>query len=503
VALEDKLRALKEHLARISDLRAAEAVLSWDQETYMPPGGAAARAEQLATLERLAHEFFTSEEIGNLLEALEPYVKDLDYDSDEASLIRVTKRDYEKAVRIPSELVAELAREASLAREAWKQARQRSKFPKFQPHLEKMVELTRKKAEALGYEERIYDPLLDLFEPEMKTAKLEEVFSQLKEELVPLVREITESERPDDSFLRREYDERAQWEFGLEVIRDFGFDFERGRQDTSAHPFTTGFSVGDVRLTTRIQRDYLPTALFGTLHECGHGLYHQGVDPKLERTPLAGGASLGMHESQSRLWENLVGRSRPFWEHYYPKLKKRFPAQLEDVSLDDFYRAINKVEPSCIRVEADEVTYNLHIMLRFELENALLEERVSVRELPEVWNAKMEEYLGLVPPDDARGVLQDIHWSQGYFGYFPTYSLGNLISTQLFHKASQEIPDLTGQIASGRFQELLGWLREKIYRHGRKFTAEELLRRVTGRGLESQSYLEYIRSKYSDIYRLS
>lgn len=502
MAVEDKLNTLKERLARISDLRAAEAVLSWDQETYMPPGGAAARAEQLATLERLAHEFFTSEEIGNLLEALEPQLKDLDYDSDEASLIRVTKRDYEKAVKLPSELVTQLAREASLAREAWKEARQRSDFPKFRPHLEKLVELTQKKAEALGYDERIYDPLLDLFEPEMKTSEVEEIFSQLKSELVPLVQEVSRQKRPDDSFLRQQYDERAQWDFGLEVVKDFGFDLNRGRQDISAHPFTTGFSVSDVRLTTRIQRDYLPTALFGTLHECGHGLYHQGVDPKLERTPLAGGASLGMHESQSRLWENLVGRSRPFWKHYYPKLKERFPEQLRDVTLDDFYRAINRVEPSFIRVEADEVTYNLHIMLRFELENALLEGKLAVGDLPEIWNAKMEEYLGVVPPDDARGVLQDIHWSQGYFGYFPTYSLGNLMSAQIFRQASEEIPDLTEQIASGKFRELLGWLREKIHRHGRKFTAVELLRRVTGRELEAQSYLEYIRLKYSNILTL-
>jgi len=502
IQMEEELRSLKERLSKVIDLRAAASVLSWDQETYMPPGGARARAEQLATLGKLAHELFTSAEIGNLLEALEPKVRDLPYDSFEASLVRVTKRDYEKAVKIPAELVAELARTASLAKEAWRKARDDSDFPEFQPYLEKLVELNVKKAEALGYEERIYDALLDQYEPDMKTSQVERIFSHLKSELVPLVRTIAECERPDDSFLRRDYDERAQWDFGLEVIKDFGFDLKRGRQDLSAHPFTTGFSVDDVRLTTRVQRDHLPTALFGTLHECGHGLYHQGVDPALERTPLAGGASLGMHESQSRLWENLIGRSRPFWEHYYPKLQERFPAQLKDVRLEDFYRAINRVEPSYIRVEADEVTYNLHIMLRFELENALLEGEIAVKDLPEAWNAKMEEYLGITPPNDAQGVLQDIHWSQGYMGYFPTYSLGNLISAQIFEQAQREIPSLTQKIRAGEFRELLGWLREKIYRHGRKFTSVELLERVTGRALGAESYLSYIRAKYSEIYGL-
>ncbi len=498
--MEDKFRKLRELLARVSDLGSAAAVLGWDQETYMPPGAAAARAEQIATLGKLAHEFFISDEIGDLLEALEPQVRSLPYDSLEASLVRVTKRDYEKARKLPSELVAEIARTAALGRQAWKEAKDTANFVKFQPYMEKIVDLSLQKAEAYGYEDRIYDALLDDYEPDMKTAHVEKIFADLKAELVPIVRAISEREKPDDSFLRKEYDEQAQWNFGLEVIRDFGFDLKRGRQDLSAHPFTTAFSVHDVRLTTRIQKNYLPTALFGTLHECGHGLYHQGLDPQLDRTPLADGASLGVHESQSRLWENLVGRSRLFGSHYYPRLKKLFPAQLKNVSLERFYQAINRVEPSLIRVEADEVTYNLHIMLRFELENALLEGRVKVRDLPEIWNAKMEEYLGLVPPNDAQGVLQDIHWSQAYLGYFPTYSLGNLMSAQLFEQAVKDIPSLPEQIASGQFAELLGWLRQKIHRHGRKFTPMELLQRATGKELQAQSYLTYIREKYSDIY---
>ena len=498
--MNETFERLKEKLALVSDLNHAAAVLAWDQETYMPPKGAEARAQQLATLSKLAHEFFTSDEIGELLEQLEPQVRDLPYDSFEASLVRVTKRLYERERKIPTELVEELTRATSLGTEAWKQARKESNFSLFRPHLEKILDLTIQKAEALGYDEHIYDALLDLYEPEMRASRVKRLFDELRARLVPIVQAIAEREPPDDSVLKQEFDERKQWDFGVAVIRDFGFDFERGRQDKSAHPFTTAFSVNDVRITTRVQRDYFPTAFFGTLHECGHALYDQGFDPQLERTPLASGASLGVHESQSRLWENLVGRSRPFWEHYYPKLQGTFPAQLGDVELERFYRAINKVEPSLIRVEADEVTYNLHIMLRFELELQLVERKLAISDLPEAWNAKMKEYLGVEPPNDALGVLQDIHWSGGAIGYFPTYTLGNLLSAQLFQSAQRDIPDLVEQIRSGRFQELLGWLREKIHKHGRKFPPLELIRRATGRELETESYLKYIREKYSEIY---
>jgi carboxypeptidase Taq len=496
----EKLRQLRERLARVQDLETAAAVLSWDQETYMPAGGAAARAEQIATLEKLAHEFFTADEIGNLLQSLAPHARQLEYESDDASLLRVAQRDYDRAVKLPSELVAEIARTSALARQTWKEAKQASRFSLFAPHLEKIVELAIQKAEALGYEERIYDALLDEYEPGMKTSHIERIFADLKAQLVPLVHEISQRDRPDDAFLRSAYDEQAQWDFGIEVIRNFGFDLRSGRQDVSAHPFTTAFSVKDVRWTTRIQRDDLLSGLFSTLHECGHGLYEQGFDAGLERTPLVAGASLGMHESQSRLWENLIGRSRLFWKHYYPRLQAYFPTQLNGVSLEHFYQAINRVEPSPIRVEADEVTYNLHIMLRFELEHALLEGRIPVKHLPRHWNEKMDEYLGIVPRDDAQGVLQDIHWSHVSLGYFPTYSLGNLMSAQLFEQATQDIPSLATQIESGHFEKLLGWLRQHVHRHGRKFTSQELLQRITGKPLESQSYLTYIREKYSDIY---
>ena len=501
--MNSKLDQLKTRMAEIQDLRKAGALLGWDQQTYMPPGGAAARAEQLATLQKTAHIWFVSDEMGRLLDDLQTEAASWDYDSDEASLVRMVARDYQKARKLPAELVAEIARVTTMAFEAWTRARQESDFPLFRPYLEKIVELNIQVAEALGYQERIYDPLLDQFEPEMKTAQVAAIFADLKAELLPLVRAISERlDRVDASVLHRRTEVDKQWQFGLEVIRAIGFDLERGRQDKSVHPFTTSMSTGDVRLTTRLDPDYFPTALFGTLHECGHGLYEQGFSPTLERTSLDDGASLGIHESQSRLWENLIGRSRPFIQYYFPRLQALFPEQLGDVDCETFYRAVNRVQPSLIRVEADEVTYNLHIMLRFELENDMLEGKLRIADLPEAWNTKMQEYLGLVPPNDRLGVLQDVHWSSGLFGYFPTYTLGNLLSVQFFDQAKQEIPDLLDQIAAGRFEILLNWLRNNIHRHGRKYTPGELVQRVTGQGLTARNYLAYIKAKFSEIYAL-
>ena len=336
---------------------------------------------------------------------------------------------------------------------------------------------------------------------ETKTAQVTAIFDDLKRALLPLVKAISErADRVDASVLYRPADVDRQWAFGVEVIKQIGFDFNRGRQDKSLHPFTTSFSIGDVRLTTRLDANYLPGALYSSLHECGHGLYEQGIDPRLERTALDDGASLGIHESQSRLWENLVGRGRPFLKYTFPRLRAAFPGQLDGVDEETFYRAINRVEPSLIRVEADEVTYNLHIMLRFELENEMLEGKLKPADLPEAWNARMRSYLGIAPPNDAAGVLQDVHWSNGMFGYFPTYSLGNLLSVQFFDKARQDIPDLLDQIAAGRFEDLLGWLRQNIHRHGRKYTPAELVRRVTGQGLTAANYVAYIQAKFSEIY---
>ncbi len=500
--MNQKLEALQSLLKPVKNLHDAAAVLGWDQQVYMPPGGAEARAEQLATLSRLAHEMFTTDEIGQLLEELAE--ADFEYDSNEASLVRVVRRDYNKARKLPPSLVEEMSRVFSLGQQIWTKARAEKDFSQFADILSRIVDLNIQKAEAYGYEDCIYDALLDEYEPGMKTAEVARVFDTLKAGLVPLVQAIAEqADRVDDSFLKQDFDETAQWDFGMEVLQAIGFDLNRGRQDKSVHPFTTSFSINDVRITTRVHRNLFPSALFSTLHEGGHALYEQNSAPELEGTFLAGGTSLGVHESQSRLWENVLGRSQEFWQFYYPRLQQVFPAQLGQVSLDEFYRAINRVQPSFIRVEADEVTYNLHIFLRFELEQALLEGRLKVSDLPDAWNEKMQAYLGLTPPDDALGVLQDIHWSGGSMGYFPTYTLGNVLSVQFFQQTLQDIPDLRQQFARGEFGALLEWFRDKIHRHGRKFTATELVQRVTGAaGIEAGPYLDYIRQKFGEIYSL-
>jgi carboxypeptidase Taq len=500
--LKEKLDILKAKLRDIKDLQAAEAVLGWDQQVYMPSGGAEARAEQLATLSKIAHDMFIIDDIGLLLEDLAK--ADFPYDSDEDGLIRVVRRDYDKARKLTSELVAKMSRTFSLGQQIWTKARADKKFGQFRDTLSEIVDLNIQVAEAFGYEACRYDALLDQNEPGMKTGEVARIFNTLKSELVPLVQAIAgQKDRLDVSCLKQEYDEKAQWDFGLIPLKAIGFDFERGRQDKSVHPFTTSFSVNDVRITTRVFKDQFPSALFSTLHEGGHALYDQSSDPSLERTFLAGGTSLGVHESQSRLWENVLGRSRAFWQFYYPRLQEFFPAQLESVGLEVFYRAINNVAPSFIRVEADEVTYNLHIFLRFDLEQDLIEGRLRVADLPDAWNAKMEAYLGLTPPNDALGVLQDIHWSVGLMGYFPTYALGNVLSLQFYQQALKEVPDLEEQFSQGEFSELRKWFKEKIHRHGRKFTAIELVRRITGaKELDACPYLTYIKRKYSEIYDL-
>ena len=499
--MNEKLAALKRLLGTVEDLQRASAVLGWDQQTYMPPRGAAARAEQLATLDSLAHRLFILDDIGKLLDDLEEDAARLPYDFDEASLVRVTKREYAKAKRVPPELIEDIARTTALALESWTRARAESKFEIFQPDLEKIVDLEIQLANHLGYQDRIYDALLDEYEPEMTTAQVTTIFDALKKELIPFARAIAnKADRVDDKCLRRAYDEKKQWDFGVDVITRLGFDFTRGRQDKSVHPFTTGFGLGDTRITTRVDKHFLPMALFGTIHETGHALYDMGYRPALERTPLAGGASLGAHESQSRLWENVVGRSRGFWKFFFPRLRKVFPRQLADQNLESFYRAVNKVQPSFIRVEADEVTYSLHIMLRFELENDLVERKLKVADVPEAWNAKMKEYLGIVPPDDAHGCLQDIHWSGGSIGYFATYALGSILSVQLFEQAARDIPSLSSQIEHGEFGGLLNWLRKNLHQHGRKFTLDELARRITGEPLTTKPYLGYLKKKFGEIY---
>ena len=451
------LERLRRIIGVVMDLDGAAGLLGWDQQTYMPPGGAQSRAMQLATLRRLGHERLVGEQTGEALEAAESEVEGLDPDSDEARLVRKVRRDFDKARKVPADWVGEFSRVTALAHEDWEKARAEADFPRFRPHLEKILELRRQYAEFFAPYDHVYDPLLDDFEPGMKTAEVKAVFDELRREQVALIQDIVERGSPvDDSVVHQHFDEDKQRAFGLEVAKALGYDFERGRQDKSVHPFTSGFGTGDVRITTRFDPQFLNTALFGTMHEAGHAMYEQGVNPEYDRTPMGTGASLALHESQSRMWENLVGRSRPFWVCFYPRLRGVFPQQLERVDLETFYRAINKVEPSLIRVEADEATYNLHIMVRFELEIQMMEGDLEATDLPEAWNRKFEDFLGLVPPDDAKGVLQDVHWSGGMIGYFPTYALGNLVASQLWERIEEDIPDVRAAIERGEFQPLLG-----------------------------------------------
>jgi carboxypeptidase Taq len=501
--VEKNMDHLKELLGVVSDLESANALLAWDQQTYMPPGGAGARAMQLATLSRLAHDKFVSEELVEALELAKAEAAGMAPDSDEFCLVRKTDRDYQKKVKVPSEWVGEFSSVRALAHQDWEKARAESNFSLFEPRLEKLVELKREYAGFFTPYDHIYDPLLDDFEPGMKAADIQTVFATLRPRLIALVQAIAERGKPvNDALLHQSYDEKKQWDFGIEVAKAFGYDFNRGRQDKAVHPFTIGFGTGDIRITTRFDPEFLNTALFGTMHEAGHAMYEQGVDPKLDRTPLGTGTSLGIHESQSRMWENLVGRSKAFWSAYFPRLQEYFPSQLGETDLNAFYRMINKVERSLIRVEADEATYDLHIMLRFELEVSLMNGSLAVKDLPEAWNKKFEEFLGITPPNDAKGVLQDVHWSMGLFGYFPTYALGNLIAAQLWNKINLDIPEIEKKITKAEFSDLLDWLQEHIHRHGAKYNPLDLLKQATGQDLDAEPYLQYIEGKFGDIYEL-
>ncbi len=500
--MEEKLQRLKTLLAESADLAHAAALLEWDQQVNMPEGGTRSRSEQLSTLQRLAHERFTADEVGQLLEDLQPYAEQLDPDSMDARLLYVTGRDYKKRTKVPASLVAEFTETASRAQQVWARARANDDFAAFAPHLQRIVELRREYAALFAPYDHVYDALLDDFEPGVKTADVQAVFDALRPQQVELIKAIGERPQVDDSFLYGKFDEQRQWDFGVEVLTKVGYDWKRGRQDKSAHPFTTSFGNDDVRITTRVDTGFFNSAFFATLHEGGHALYEQGIADEFSRTPLQNAASLAFHESQSRMWENLVGRSRPFWEYFFPRLQEVFPAQFGNLSLDAFYKGINKVEPSLIRVEADEATYNLHIMLRLEIEIGLMDGSMQVKDLPEIWNTRMREYLGVVPPNDAQGVLQDVHWSGGMIGYFSTYALGNVISAQLWEKILEDIPDLDEQMRQGKFDALLAWVREKIHRHGAKYEPKDLLQRVTGSAMDPAPYMRYLKSKFGEIYGL-
>lgn len=498
--MSEKLDQLKEILGEVSDLAHAAAVLEWDQQVNIPPAGGEARGQQLATLGKIAHQKATDPQVGKLLDDLKKEFTDPK--TDEAALVRVAARDYDKATRVPAQFIVEQAIVTTKAFEAWVEAKGKSDFSIFRPHLEKVVEMVQRFIEFFPPAEHPYDTLLDNFEPGMKTAEVKEIFNQLRPKQVELIKQIKAAKQVKDDFLKKKYNEQKVWAFGETIIRQFGYDFNRGRQDKAPHPFQTTFSVNDTRITNRFEADNPLATLFSAMHESGHAMYEQGSHPAYERTPLAGGTSLAVHESQSRMWENLVGRSLPFWEYFYPQLKKTFPAQLDGVSMKAFYKAVNKVEPSFIRVNADEATYNLHIMLRLEMEIGMVEGKYAVKDLPEIWNEKMRDYLGIVPPNDALGVLQDIHWSGGMLGYFSTYALGNLISAQLWEKINADLPDLDEQIRKGKFDALLGWLREKIHVYGSKYEPQTLVKKVTGSKINSAAYVRYLTKKYGDIYGL-
>ncbi|NJL95134.1 MAG: carboxypeptidase M32 [Anaerolineae bacterium] len=498
------LAALKARLTDIYLLNRANAVLSWDQQTQMPPGGAAARAEQLAVLGKLAHQMLVAGETGELLAAAEAETTGMGAEQDDAAYVRVAREVYDDATKLPESWVVEFNRTTAQAHHIWAKAREEKDFQQFLPTLERIFDLVRQQADYLGYAEKPYDALLDKFERGTTSAEVAAIFGQLRTALVPIVHAIqANQDRVSDAPLHGQFPSAQQRAFGEFVVKQFGFNFENGRQDVAVHPFCTSFSPRDVRITTRFDETWLSPALFGTMHESGHGLYEQGIPLHWENDILGNAVSLAFHESQSRLWENVVGRSRAFWGHFYPRLQATFPQQFENVDVEAFYRAVNQVKPSFIRVEADEVTYALHIMLRFDLEQAVINDGFPVKELPDAWNAKMQEYLGITPPDDGLGVLQDIHWSLGIMGYFSTYALGNMLAVQLYDLATAQHPSIPAEIAEGQFETLLGWMRSNIHQHGSKYRPKALLKRVTGADqIDPAPFLRYIQHKYGEIYAL-
>lgn len=502
VEISPNMQKLMELGAKIADLSGIMSLLGWDQQVMMPPGGAEERGLQSAALGRIMHEKFTSPEVGQLIADLEKEVGDLNAESDEARAVKVAKREFEKQAKVPLGLLMETITTTSVAHEMWVKAKTESDFSIFQPYLEKIVDLRKQYAELFKPYDHIYDALLDDFEPGMKTADVKAIFDQLRPQQVELIKEISEKDQPDDSFIKQAYNEKFQEIFSKNVITHFGYDWNRGRMDIAPHPFTTGFGLGDVRITTRYLKDDGVSALFSTMHESGHAMYVQGVAEKYKRHVLGGAASLAIHESQSRLWENIIGRSKEFWSFFYPAFQMLFPEHLANVSMNDFYRAINKIEPSLIRVEADEATYNLHVMLRLEIEIGLMEGSMAVTDLPEIWNQKMVDYLGVTPPNDALGVLQDVHWSGGMIGYFSTYALGNLASVQLWDKLLEENPNVPDEIAKGKFDTVLNWMRKQVHQYGSKYEPQEIMIKATGSKITPEPYMAYLRKKYSDIYNL-
>jgi carboxypeptidase Taq len=486
-----------QQMRRISDLRYASAVLQWDQETYMPPKGAAFRGQQLATLSELSHQFFTSNETGDLLNKL---LQQNDLTPPQRRNVELSLYDYNKAKKLSASFVRELTETINQSFHSWIEARKLNSFAHFEKDLAKLVEFKRQEAHLLGFESHPYNALLNDYERGATVELLDRVFDSVREPLRELLMKIMARPETDDSFMRQHFPKQLQWDHGVKLLKQMGYDLEAGRQDISEHPFTTSFSSQDVRVTTRIDEQDFSNMTWSTIHELGHALYEQGLPASEYGLPLGEACSLSIHESQSRLWENQVGRSYIFWQHHYPSLQAQFPQQLGKVSIHQFYAGINKVKPSFIRTEADEVTYHFHVMIRYELEKSLIEGSLHVADIPAYWNSQYEKYMAIRPADDLHGCLQDVHWSHGSFGYFPTYSLGSFYAAQFFGQAKQEIPSLEAEIGSGNYQSLLNWLRQKIHVHGRYYTSEELCEAVCGKPLDISHFMGYLLDKYKKIY---
>jgi len=490
----------KQLLQKAADINNAAALLEWDQEVYMPPKSAHFRGRQLATLASQAHEILTGSYLGELLKQLRG---DSRLSETEKANVQRSYEDYEKNTKLSPDFVERLSMQTSKCFNAWIDARRANDFNVFAPSLTEMLALKRQQAQLYGFDAHPYDALLDDYEKGITVATLDSVFQGVKEQLPVILGKIKAAPQVDDSFFYKHYPRQAQWDFSMQVLKTMGYDLEAGRQDISEHPFTTSFAPTDVRVTTRVSEDNYASLLWSSIHEGGHALYEQGLPEDEYGLPLGSAASLGIHESQSRLWENCVGRGQDFWNFFHPTLSGLFPQQLDGISAVDFFKATNKVEPSLIRTEADEVTYHFHVLIRYEIEKALIEGTLDVKGLPAAWNELYKKYLGITPPDDMTGVLQDVHWSHGSFGYFPTYTLGSFYAAQFYAKAKADIPALNTKIASGNTTELLSWLRKNIHRHGRRYNSEDLCELVTGRKLDVSYFLKYIQQKYGQVYGIS
>ncbi len=493
----------KDYIKRIKQYNDALGIIFWDLRTGAPKKGASDRAEVIGMLSTEMFRLATSDEMAKYIDYFTMSEQNEKLDNIMKVLVNESKREYDKFKKIPEAKYKEYVILTSEAETIWEEAKNTNNFALFSPYLERIVNFNIEFIDIWGYKDNKYNTLLDYYEPGMTVDKLDKIFGELRAKIVPLVASIKASEfQPDDSIFTKDFDVKKQEEFSIYILEKMGYDFEAGRLDESEHPFTIGITPGDVRITTHYYPNLFSSALFSSIHEGGHALYEQNISNNLNGTTLCTGTSMGIHESQSRFWENLVGRSYSFWKCYYQELLSIFPEQFEGIAVEEFYKAINKVEASLIRVEADELTYNLHVMIRYEIEKALINQQIKVADLPEIWNKKMEEYLGVVPPNDAKGVLQDVHWSGGSFGYFPSYTLGNIYSAQFCNAIRKEMPDFDEMIGRGEMLKIKEWLSEKIHKYGKLLTPAEILMDVTGEEINPEYLVEYLESKYKAIYNL-